>query len=178
MTEDNEDFNEFQKTFLYERLLYLKSCKLLGVSVDNDEIGSLEIEVYPELKETSNDVKNKLGSRELDELRILLFSAEPQFPLVNAAIKARVIRMGHTLIRMRGDNNHQRPHFHIEYKREYSASYAIDTLERLAGQMPPKYEEKLLVWAGHNQNLLLEIWDSLKKGNDITDLLLEAQEFG
>jgi hypothetical protein len=79
---------------------------------------------------------------------------------------------------MRGDNNHQRPHFHIEYKREYSASYAIDTLERLAGQMHPKYEEKLLVWAGHNQNLLLEIWDSLKKGNDITDLLLEAQEFG
>jgi hypothetical protein len=47
MTEDNEDFNEFQKTFLYERLLYLKSCKLVGVSVDNDEIGSLEIEVYP-----------------------------------------------------------------------------------------------------------------------------------
>jgi len=178
MTEDNEDINQFQKTFLYERLLYLKSCKLLGISVDNNEIRSLEIEVYPELRGPSNNVENKLGLRELDELRILLFSTEPQFHLVNAAIKARVIRLGHAVIRMRGDNNHQRPHFHIEYKREYSASYAIDTLERLAGQMPPTYEKKLLEWALHNQNLLLEIWDSLKKGNDITDLLLEAQEFG
>ncbi len=141
------------------------------------EIRELELEVYPELKEVSGGDENKIGIRELDELRVLLFSTEEAFVLVSSAIKARVIRMGHTVIRMRGDDNHQRPHFHIEYKQEYSASYAIDTLERLAGQMPSKYEEKLLGWASHNQNLLLRIWDSLKTGNDITEFLLEAQEF-
>jgi hypothetical protein len=38
------------------------------------------------------------------------------------------------------EQNHQRPHFHIEYKQEYSASYSVDTMERLAGEMPNRYE--------------------------------------
>ena len=177
MTEDNIDTKEFQKAVLYRRLLHLKCNKLLGYQVNEFEIRELELEIYPELSETSDDNENKLGLREIDDLRVLLFSAEPQISLINRAIKARVIQMGRVVIRMRGDDNHQRPHFHIEYKQEYSASYAIDTMERLGGQMPSRYEEKILVWASQNQNLLLKIWNSLKTGSDIKELLQEVQEF-
>ena len=57
---------------------------------------------------------------------------------------------------------HGRPHFHLEYKRgEYKASYALDTLEILAGHMPTKHSSVILEWAKENKSRIQAIWDEL-----------------
>jgi hypothetical protein len=79
---------------------------------------------------------------------------------------------------MRAENNHARPHFHIEYKKEYKASYVIDTLECLAGNMPKRYEKPILEWASTRREKLLEIWEGLNAGKSsehIDNLIYEAQ---
>jgi len=77
---------------------------------------------------------------------------------------------------MRAERNHGRPHFHIEYKREYSASYAVDTLERLAGNMPRKYEKPVLQWASQRQQWLVDTWENLNAGEDVREMILVAPE--
>lgn len=174
MIDDEIGAQELYKAVIYRHLIYLKYLALLGYQIEQDKIKNLELEVYPELNDPSN-TEYTLGQRELDELQLLLCSADP-LTYDNNSTKALIIRLEHTVIRMRGDNNHQRPHFHIEYKQEYDASYAIDTLERLAGDMPTKYEKKLLEWAAQHQDLLHRFWNTLKAGNSITELLLEAEK--
>ena len=74
------------------------------------------------------------------------------------------------------DQNHERPHFHIHYKTEYAASYAIDTLELLAGDMPMKYKKQMLQWASRKQKSLLLTWNDLKAGKDVRKLVLHADD--
>jgi len=50
-----------------------------------------------------------------------------------------VFETGAVSLRIDNSANHGRPHFHIKYKQEFSASYAIDTFECLAGSVPRKY---------------------------------------
>src|SRR5688572_30924029 len=75
-----------------------------------------------------------------------------------------IARKEHTKVRIRPERNHPRAHFHIEYKREHSASYAIDNLERLAGYMPTKYERPILEWAAERRLSLQATWDELAAG--------------
>jgi hypothetical protein len=63
--------------------------------------------------------------------------------------------------------NHQRPHFHLEYGREFSGSYDIRTQERLVGNMPSKQEEVMLTWARQNADFLAEVWEALQEGQAI-----------
>ncbi len=72
-----------------------------------------------------------------------------------------VKRKGRVELRMYKESAHHRPHFHIEYKREFEASYAIDDFTRLAGFMPRKYESEILLFARDNQTNLIEQWRSL-----------------
>lgn len=78
------------------------------------------------------------------------------------ASKLLIQRIGYIELRMnKEDTKHRRPHFHIEYKKEYAASYAIDSFERLAGYMPRKYESPILSWAMEKQEDLKKKWESL-----------------
>lgn len=70
-------------------------------------------------------------------------------------------------LRIRRELNHRLPHFHIEFKTLYAASYAITTGERLAGRLPPKYENEMLAWARRNAELLLREWRALNGGASI-----------
>jgi hypothetical protein len=72
-----------------------------------------------------------------------------------------LMRKGAVELRMYKESTHQRPHFHIEYKTEYEASYALDTFEMLAGNMPRRYQDLILPWAIANQSLLLARWENL-----------------
>jgi Domain of unknown function (DUF4160) len=45
-----------------------------------------------------------------------------------------------------GETNHPRAHFHARYA-EHKASIAVDTLEVLAGSLPPRALEFTLFWA-------------------------------
>lgn len=64
---------------------------------------------------------------------------------------------------MRREQNHPLPHFHIEYKQEYSASYSIDPYSRLCGELPRKYEAKVRSWILSHQQELLSTWERLQK---------------
>lgn len=72
-------------------------------------------------------------------------------------------------------NIHQRPHFHIEYKTEYSASYAINNFERLAGNLPRKYERIVLDWARSKQRHLIDMWNQLKNSTSSLELIAEKK---
>jgi len=75
-------------------------------------------------------------------------------------------RRGHVKLQMYSElAGHKRPHFHIAYKRQYAASYAIDTLDRLCGYLPSRYEECALGWARDHQASMRDIWNSLSTGN-------------
>jgi len=75
---------------------------------------------------------------------------------------------------MRREQNHAKPHFHIEYKRESSASFSIDPFARLAGDLPMKYEDRVRDWIVQHQKDLLATWYALQKG-DVCELV-QAKE--
>ena len=87
-----------------------------------------------------------------------------------------LIVINHYPVMLKIDNSdrHGRPHFHIEYKREHAASYAIDNFERLAGHMPEKYGGTLLEWAKENQALLLAKWKELHPNMPVFALELKG----
>lgn len=86
-----------------------------------------------------------------------------------------IARFGHVKVQMyREQGPHKRPHFHIEYKRQYRATYAIDTLERIVGYMPRGYERPILDWARSFRPQLASCWERLTRGGRSLDLQIEA----
>lgn len=82
----------------------------------------------------------------------------------DGTVHALVMKLGFVKLRINPETRHSRPHFHIEYKHEFSASYSIKEIELLAGHVPKKYEKPMLDWARENQGKLLATWDSLSEG--------------
>lgn len=179
MSEENlSEEEEFKQAILYNRLEYLKQLKLLGHKVDDAEIDRLEKLVYPERQQPTEDGDQSLVDSDIEDLQRQFAVIDLMFQARNEtsdAIKLLLLRRGFTAIRMRPDPNHDRPHFHIEYKRQYAASYAIDTLEKLAGNMPAKYEKPLLEWASERKRSLNATWRKLKAGEIVTELVLEQE---
>lgn len=158
-----------------QRVAYLKFIKSKGYPVDEDQIAQFEQEVRDEEKRLNDS--ELVGQQDVVELQeqlayVDLFDDESS----SDYLKALLLKRQYTKVKMRPEQNHRRPHFHIEYKREHSASYAVDTLERLAGYMPKKYEEPVLEWAAQHQRSLAATWTSLLAGNDVRELVLVAPE--
>jgi hypothetical protein len=77
-----------------------------------------------------------------------------------------IARRGHIKLQIYADAaTHRRPHFHIRYKDEFSASYAIDDFSPLAGKMPARYEKPILEWAKANQTYLSKAWQQVNSGS-------------
>lgn len=76
-------------------------------------------------------------------------------------------------LRIDGAAKHGRPHFHLDFKRQFSASYSIDTFECLAGSMPAKYSEKILPWARKNKDHLYAVWSKIHPHGKIFPLKLK-----
>ncbi len=62
------------------------------------------------------------------------------------------------------EKNHIRPHFHIKWKNEFSASIAIDRVELLEGDIPNRYMKYAISWATENRQYLLEQWGKAQRG--------------
>ena len=70
-------------------------------------------------------------------------------------------------LKMYQEPNHGRAHFHFDYgANNHSASYAVDTGERLDGTLPTKYDKSVSQWARSNRDQLFAIWNDLKSGGD------------
>ena len=106
--------------------------------------------------------------KELQSNLMFADAGDPSPRRSGASIQTEILlfRRQHLVLRMRAEANHQRAHFHIEYKKEHQASYAVDTLEMLAGNMPAKYEREILPWAKRNKKKLFRVWAELNAGND------------
>jgi hypothetical protein len=83
--------------------------------------------------------------------RLLKLGRKPKLIRAKDRVSLRIYR----------EQNHRLPHFHIEFKRQFAASYMIGTGERLAGSLPAKYEKEMLAWARDNSALLLREWNAL-----------------
>lgn len=175
MNQQEPSTEEFKQAILYRRLLYLWGLRFLGYQVNDKEIEELEKEVYPDIPELDIEGKRALCQRDVDELQLLLSTVEPR-PKSRSFTKAVLFRLRDTTLRMWKENNHQRPHFHIEYKKQYKASYAIDNFQRLAGDVPVKYEKPILEWAARNQKSLKLTWEKLRAGENIRELVSLANQ--
>ncbi|MFF7859735.1 DUF4160 domain-containing protein [Pseudomonas monteilii] len=77
-----------------------------------------------------------------------------------------LLKMQPLKIRMEPDH-HARAHVHIDYGRAlHTASFAVDTGERLVGQLPRKYDKEIAGWIEKNRPTLLQAWDEMKSGKD------------
>lgn len=91
-------------------------------------------------------------------------------PRINGRAVARKVAYRRNYIRLTiyQEANHAKPHFHIEYKSEYRASYEIDSCCKIVGKMPKKYEKEILKWAKMNTDFLLKTWNALRSGTEST----------
>jgi hypothetical protein len=58
---------------------------------------------------------------------------------------------------------HHRPHFHAAYQ-EHDATFAIDTLELIAGSLPRRQRRLAEAWAELHQRELMLDWARLQAG--------------
>jgi hypothetical protein len=171
MNDENFDADLFMSGVTRQSLLYHWMLRSLGYDVEG-QIKTLEAEVYGE---ELND--QYLSQRDIDELQLLLSLADGVKGRDNGfETKAIVFDLKYLKVRINKETNHSLPHFHIEYKREYRASYSIENLKWLVGEMPKKYEEKVLPWASRHRKSLKLTWDKIQAGEDVRGLVLYATE--
>lgn len=66
-------------------------------------------------------------------------------------------------IKIYQEKGHQLPHIHIDYgKQSHAASYAIQSGDRIEGDLPKKYDSDVSSWLGRNRDKILEIWNALQ----------------
>ena len=64
------------------------------------------------------------------------------------------------------ESKHRLPHFHARSKGE-SASFTIETLEKLNGFLPPNTTRAVLKWARPRSQELLTAWNDLQSGKKV-----------
>jgi hypothetical protein len=67
-----------------------------------------------------------------------------------------------TMFSERGGRHHL-PHFHVQYQ-EHAASYAIDPIHLMEGDLPVRQRRLVEAWAELHQWELLENWSRLEDG--------------
>jgi len=88
------------------------------------------------------------------------------------SIGFQLLKLQPLTLRMEPDH-HARAHIHIDYGRvRHTASFAVDTGERLVGQLPRKYDKKIAGWIEKNRGVLQSAWDELKAGEDPRERIL------
>ncbi|MFC2085779.1 DUF4160 domain-containing protein [Bacteroidota bacterium] len=108
--------------------------------------------------------QRELSQDDVEYLQTLLSIADsPQ------NVKLLLDEIGHLKLRMRPERNHMLPHFHVEYKRQYTGSFSIDPLNLLKGDLPNKYEKQVLAWAKPRIKCLLATWSNLQAGMDVRE---------
>lgn len=69
-------------------------------------------------------------------------------------------------LKMYQEPGHARPHFHVDYgTQNHSATFAVDTGQRIEGTLPRKYDKAIAAWAETNKPHLLAAWDDLQSGS-------------
>jgi hypothetical protein len=122
------------------------------------------------------EVDTALLEEELVELQISLFLqnffARPRSRGIHCLSPRQMEN-----IRVRLDaKSHGRPHLHLDYGRQHrTATYAIDTGERLAGELDSRYDGRVANWIEDCRTLLLRAWNQLQDGQSVDGLVWELR---
>jgi len=91
-------------------------------------------------------------------------------------IEFLVVILQNIKIRMDANKNHRRPHVHVDYgKNQHMASYAIDTGERLAGELALKYDRVVKEFIDKCRPKLMQIWQLAQDGRDAQGIIYELR---
>ncbi len=161
MSDDDSIDDELYEAIVHSHDEYIKALNSIKNESKSDQSDLKETSIITKLE--VQELQNKLAFADL-------FAGGSN---EGSSIKLLLLKREHIKVIMLPDKNHQRGHFHIKVKKEYSASYSIDTLEKLAGFMPKKYQEPIIEWANKYKSSLCLTWDKLKAGIDIKDFVIE-----
>jgi hypothetical protein len=80
-------------------------------------------------------------------------------------LEALLLKKEQIKLKMYQEKGHGRPHFHVDYgPQNHAASYAIDTGERIEGDLHRKYDRAIGPWVEKNRDTLLRAWGALQSG--------------
>lgn len=121
-----------------------------------------------------SDIENKLKTLQSELATIDLMTDSSSG---SGFIEFLVLTMQDMKLKMYQEKGHPMPHIHIDYgKKKHTASYSIQSGERLAGSLKNKYDKKIKGWIGENNQLLLQLWESTQKGENVLYLIAELKE--
>lgn len=81
----------------------------------------------------------------------------PRKGVPSGILEALLLKREQLKLKMYQENGHARPHFHVDYgTQNHAASYAIDTGERIEGDLHCKYDKAIVSWVGNNRDALLK----------------------
>lgn len=76
-----------------------------------------------------------------------------------------LLKKGEIKLKMYQEKGHGKPHFHVDYGQDiHTASYAIETGERIEGSLHRKYDRVVREWTAKNREKLMNVWNALQKG--------------
>ena len=115
---------------------------------------------------------------EFDELQRLFAQkdllTEPRRPSRNGFMEILLAKRKNMKIKIYQEKGHQLPHIHIDYgDQHHSASYTIESGERIEGSLHKKYDVDISTWLDRNRSKVLEIWNALQLGAAYEPLLAE-----
>lgn len=107
-----------------------------------------------------------MSEKELKELQSDFAFIDMMSSSGTGNISFLVMKMKNLKIKIYQEQTHPRPHIHIDYgNSNHVASYSIKEGERLAGNLPNKYDKKVKSWINTNEGDLIEIWGEIQNGN-------------
>src|SRR5690349_9298780 len=84
-----------------------------------------------------------------------------------------VLKRGDLKVKIYQEVGHALPHVHVDYgKDNHVASYSIDPIERLAGNLDRKYERTVTEWIASRRSQLLDVWRAAQLGQETRELIL------
>ncbi|MDC7696891.1 DUF4160 domain-containing protein [Vogesella indigofera] len=93
-----------------------------------------------------------------------------------ARVELLLIKRKYLKYKIYQERGHAMPHIHIDYGcNNHVASYAIETGERIEGNLDRKYEVDVSNWLSKNKEQLIKIWYALQSGEDTEALIGELQ---
>lgn len=115
---------------------------------------------------------------EFDELQRLFAQkdllTEPRKSSGSGFMEILLAKRKNMKIKIYQERGHHLPHIHIDYgKQRHAASYAIESGERIEGDLSKKYDSDVSSWLDRNRDKVLEIWNALQAGTQHEPLLAE-----
>jgi hypothetical protein len=117
-------------------------------------------------------------NKEFDELQRLFAQkdllTEPKRSAGSGFMEILLVKRKNMKIKIYQEKGHSLPHIHIDYGTQHHvASYAIESGERIEGNLARKYDSDVFNWLERNREKVLEIWNALQTGAPHEPLVAE-----